>query len=96
MAKSNAKKQETAPMAGETAQQETAQQETAQQEATPQSVNLADLGLLLQIVDLASQRGAFRGNELAQVGAVYDKLNSFLSYIQQQQQAQQETETTEE
>lgn len=90
MAKSNAKKQEQATMTNETEAQE-----TAQQEAVPQSVNLADLGLLLQIVDLASQRGAFRGGELAQVGAVYDKLNAFLSYVQQQQ-SEQGTEPTEE
>ena len=27
----------------------------------PESINLSDLGTLLQIVDLATQRGAFRG-----------------------------------
>jgi hypothetical protein len=53
----------------------------------PESINLADLALLLQIVDLATQRGAFRGAELSQVGNVFDKLNAFLSYIQAQQQA---------
>jgi hypothetical protein len=60
----------------------------------PESINLSDLALLLQIVDLATQRGAFRGAELSQVGNVFDKLNAFLSYIQAQQQASS-TETTE-
>jgi hypothetical protein len=60
----------------------------------PESINLSDLALLLQIVDLATQRGAFRGAELSQVGSVFDKLNAFLSYIQAQQQASS-TETTE-
>ena len=55
-----------------------------------ESVNLSDLGTLLQIVDLATQRGAFRGAELSQVGAVFDKLNAFLSYVQEQQAAQAE------
>jgi hypothetical protein len=54
----------------------------------PESINLSDLGALLQIVDLATQRGAFRGAELSQVGTVFDKLNAFLAYIQQQQSMQ--------
>ena len=45
----------------------------------PESISLQDLGLLAQIVDLATQRGAFRGNELSQVGGIYDKLTSFLT-----------------
>ena len=53
----------------------------------PQSVSLQDLQLLSQIVDLASQRGAFRGNELSQVGAVYDKLTAFLGFVAEQQEA---------
>ena len=51
----------------------------------PESIGLQDLQLLAQIVDLASQRGAFRGNELTQVGTVFDKLNSFLGYVAEQQ-----------
>ena len=48
--------------------------------------------MLAQIVDLATQRGAFRANELTQVGQVYDKLNNFLSFIKEQQEAQAEAE----
>lgn len=59
----------------------------------PESINLSDLGTLLQIVDLATQRGAFRGAELTQVGAVFDKLNTFLSYVQQQQAERDEEQT---
>lgn len=47
----------------------------------PDSIGLADLQILAQIVDLSTQRGAFRGNELTQVGAVYDKLTTFLNYV---------------
>ena len=65
--------------------EETVAQE--QEQTAPESISLQDLGLLAQIVDLASQRGAFRGNELTQVGAVYDKLSAFLAYVQEQQQA---------
>lgn len=56
----------------------------------PESISLQDLGLLAQIVDLATQRGAFRGNELSQVGGIYDKLTSFLTAVQEQQDANAE------
>ena len=51
-----------------------------------------DLQLLAQIVDLATQRGAFRGNELSQVGGVYDKLSNFLGYVAEQQAQAQEAD----
>jgi len=54
-------------------------------EPAPESIGLGDLAALMQIVDLASQRGAFRGTELSQVGVVYDKLARFLSYVESQQ-----------
>ena len=64
----------------------------------PESVSLNDLQLLANIVDLASQRGAFRGAELTQVGAVFDKLQAFLGFVakQQQERAEQEESETEE
>lgn len=77
----NAKKKEQETMSEEQAVEQ-------QESQVPESVNLSDLGTLLQIVDLATQRGAFRGSELSQVGAVFDKLNAFLSYVQEQQAAQ--------
>jgi len=91
MAKNNAKKKEQDTMAEDQVTQEAPAEETAAN-AQPESVNLTDLGTLLQIVDLATQRGAFRGAELSQVGAVFDKLNAFLSYVQEQQAAQAEAE----
>jgi hypothetical protein len=66
-------------------------------------VTLNDLQLLAQIVDLASSRGAFRGNELTQIGTVYDKLTGFLNHVAEKQKAEVEaaqeeavTENTEE
>lgn len=66
----------------------------AQEANVPESISLQDLQVLLQIVDLASSRGAFRGAELTQVGAIFDKLNAFLSFIGEQQKAQAEAEAT--
>ena len=58
----------------------------------PESIGLNDLQLLAQIVDLATQRGAFRGNELSQVGGVYDQLSNFLGYVAEQQAQAQEAD----
>ena len=58
----------------------------------PDSISLNDLQLLAQIVDLASQRGAFRGSELTQVGGIFDKLNAFLGFVAEQQAANAEAE----
>jgi|TARA_B110000444_G_scaffold223651_1_gene226369 hypothetical protein len=61
----------------------------------PESISLQDLQTLLQIVDLSSQRGAFRGAELTQVGVIFDKLNTFLTYVAEQQAAQEGEEGAE-
>ena len=63
-----------------------------QEANVPESISLQDLQVLLQIVDLASSRGAFRGAELTQVGAIFDKLNAFLTFISQQQREKAEAE----
>jgi len=55
-------------------------------------ITVADLGALRGIVDLAASRGAFRGAELTQVGAVYDKLTTFLNDVMAQAQATADTE----
>ena len=56
-------------------------------------ITVADLGALHAIVDLAAQRGAFRGAELAKVGAVYDKLTIFLNAVTAQAAAEAEGDT---
>lgn len=77
-------------MAKNKVQEKTETAPSAEASVTPESISLQDLQVLLQIVDLASSRGAFRGAELTQVGAIFDKLNSFLSFIAAQQQAAKE------
>jgi hypothetical protein len=45
-------------------------------------ITMADLGLIKNIIDLASTRGAFRAAEMKQVGEVYDKLTAcFLAAV---------------
>lgn len=62
------------------------------QEETPvvQTLSLQELDQIAQVIDLASQRGAFRGGELQPVGALYNKLVSFLSSVKAQQEAASE------
>ncbi len=58
-----------------------ADQEQAQTSAPEQgavSLTLQDLVLVAQIIQLSSQRGAFRAEELAEVGGLYNKLVIFL------------------
>tara|TARA_E500000081_G_scaffold152991_1_gene186402 strand:- start:3183 stop:3461 length:279 start_codon:yes stop_codon:yes gene_type:complete len=41
-------------------------------------INLGDLSTLLQIIDVVSQRGGFQGQEMAGVGMLRNKLETFL------------------
>jgi hypothetical protein len=61
--------------------------ETATEQAPPENLTLRELDQLAQVIDLGSQRGAFRAGELEVVGSLYNKLVSFLSYVQAQQEA---------
>lgn len=44
-------------------------------------LSIADLQNLRTIVDTASRRGAFAAVEMTAVGAVYDRLNNFLTAV---------------
>ena len=46
-----------------------------------QQITIADLDTIKNVIDLACTRGAFRGAEVSQVGAVYDKLALFLDAV---------------
>ena len=52
-------------------------------------ITIADLDTIKNIIDLACTRGAFRGEEISQVGAVYDKLTVFLEAVIAQAKAQE-------
>lgn len=57
---------------------ETESTEVTQQQ--PPALTLNDLKVCLQIIDICSQRGAFKPEEFAAVGAVHLKLTSFITY----------------
>ena len=52
-------------------------------------ITIADLDTIKNIIDLACTRGAFRGGEISQVGAVYDKLNTFLTTVIEKAKAEE-------
>ena len=52
-------------------------------EAPELTVN--DLTAIKQVIDVASQRGAFKPNEMVSVGTIYSKLELFLNAVQAQQ-----------
>lgn len=52
--------------------------ETAAPQQPAPSLTLQDLVLVAQIIQLTTQRGAFKAEELADVGGLYNKLITFL------------------
>jgi ribosomal protein S20 len=62
----------------------------AQEEAV--QLGVADLQNAAQVIDAAVSRGAFRANEAAQVGAVYNKLEAFIKSVADAQKAQENTD----
>lgn len=72
---------ETAETAQETNMAQ--QQEGAQPGA---DLNVSDLAAIKSIIDVATQRGAFRAPELEAVGKTYNKLSNFLDSITKKEQ----------
>ena len=62
------------------------------------SLTLADMASLKNLIEAATERGAFRAAEMSSVGSIYDKLSAFLAATQaqlaQQAEAQQPAEPT--
>jgi hypothetical protein len=56
-----------------------AQQNVDQQTDAPM-LSIVDLQQILNIIDLASSRGAFRGAELASVGISYNRVQAFVQF----------------
>lgn len=64
---------------------ETPENSTSVQELQGPNLPVGHLESLLQVVDLATQRGAFRGPELSQIGAVYDGVHRFVEAVKEQE-----------
>jgi hypothetical protein len=73
--------------AGNAEMKTTATAEAPEQQQGP-DLTVQDLQALKSIIDVASQRGAFKPNEMMTVGQTYNKLETFLAAVAQQQPAQ--------
>jgi len=71
-------------------------EEVKQEQAQPQpetkapELTINDLGALRTIVDVATQRGAFKAAEMESVGKVYNRLASFLDSVTPKPEGQKE------
>lgn len=50
-------------------------------------MNVNDLATMANIIDICTQRGAFRGNELKQVGELFEKITAFVKDAQEKSEA---------
>lgn len=67
------------------------QPQAPQQEAAKApELTINDLGALRTIVDVATQRGAFKASEMESVGKVYNRLNTFLESVTPKPEGQQQ------
>ena len=66
----------------------TAQPQAAGQapQPDPTALSIGDLKNLSTILDVASTRGAFKANEMAGVGFLYNKLQAFLDKVAPQEE----------
>jgi hypothetical protein len=82
--KKNLKKSAKAPK--ETA---TAQPQAQAPQQDPTALSIGDLKNLSTILDVASTRGAFKANEMAGVGFLYNKLQAFLAKVAPEQKPEE-------
>ena len=69
---------------------------TEQKQPDPNELNIQDLALSRAVIELATERGTFKANELANVGALYNKLDGFLKAVEEQaKQAKEAAESAE-
>lgn len=81
-------KKETAPVV-----EETAVPDATQQVGDPNQINLFDLRNVVTIIDVAAERGSFRGPELSQVGQVRDKFARIVDSLTPKQETPAEGST---
>jgi phosphoketolase len=79
MATKKVKKETESVAPNTTAAQSQTEKPAGTQQAT--DLNIADLRNIALVIDVASTRGAFRANEMATVGLIYNKLQAFLAKV---------------
>lgn len=56
------------------------------------NITITDLVAIRNVMNIAAERGAFKAEEMLEVGTVYTKLNQFLEAVVAQAQAQEQAE----
>ena len=87
-------KKDTATATASTASASTAAPNTAQPAGAGTDLTIADLKNLATIIDVASTRGAFRANEMATVGVMFNKLSAFLAKVAPADKPAEQAEAT--
>jgi len=82
----------SAPTGTATAQPQAAAGQAPQPD--PTALSIGDLKNLSTILDVASTRGAFKANEMAGVGFLYNKLQAFLAKVAPEQKPEGTTAET--
>lgn len=55
------------------------------------NISISDLVAIRNIMNVAAERGAFKAEEMLDVGTIYTKLNNFLEAVIAQSQAQEQS-----
>jgi hypothetical protein len=55
------------------------------------NISISDLVSIRNVINLAAERGAFKAEEMLEVGTVYTKLTNFLEAVIAQSQAQEQS-----
>lgn len=61
-------------------------------DAASPELSITDLLAMRNLIDVVTQRGAFKANELSSVGVLYDKLDAFVDASQKTQEASKEVQ----
>jgi len=59
------------------------------------NITITDLVAIRNVMNIAAERGAFKAEEMLEVGTVYTKLNTFLEAVIAQAHAQEQAAATE-
>jgi len=55
------------------------------------NISISDLVSIRNVINLAAERGAFKAEEMLEVGTIYTKLSNFLEAVIAQSQAQEQS-----
>lgn len=72
--------------------EETTTEEQALPETQEPAISLADFAAMLQVIDVCTTRGGFRGEELSSVGQLRDRVSAFLEFHKPEEEAAAESE----